>query len=549
MAKEATKLVKTKKIEFTPKNWEKTFFMWMNSIEDWCISRQLWWGHRIPAWYDKDMNVFVGKSELEIRKKHKISGTLTRDNDVLDTWFSSQLWTFATLGWPKKSKLLKKFHPSSILVTGFDIIFFWVARMIMISEKFLKEPPFKKVFIHGLVRDSEGQKMSKSKGNIIDPIDVIDGISLENLVEKRTENLIVPSLREKILKATKKEFPKGIPSYGTDALRLTFTSLASGSRDINFDLKRVEGYRNFCNKLWNASRFINLQCTNYKKTKKLSEDPADKWIRHEFNKCLTEYVDHIDNSRFDLATKVLYEFIWEKFCDWYIEFCKIRLNDSLISNTEKKYIKNSLLDIFEKTLKMSHPIMPFITEEIWQSFREKFLSKDKSIMVSEFPSKYSMVLRQRNIETIKSVISGIRNIRSEMLISPKTSIKIIVEKNSKLKKLLDENKNYLFSLSKVNEIDGSNIKIPPSAIFIIEGTKLHIPLEGLIDVEAEIERNLKNLEKHNKSFFTLSNQLENKKFLSNAPRSLIKERKNNFKEVKLKISTLEKQIKILKKIK
>ena len=549
MAKEATKLVKTKKIEFTPKNWEKTFFMWMNTIEDWCISRQLWWGHRIPAWYDKDMNVFVGKSELEIRKKHKISGTLTRDNDVLDTWFSSQLWTFATLGWPKKSKLLKKFHPSSILVTGFDIIFFWVARMIMISEKFLKEPPFKKVFIHGLVRDSEGQKMSKSKGNIIDPIDVIDGISLENLVEKRTENLIVPSLREKILKATKKEFPKGIPSYGTDALRLTFTSLASGSRDINFDLKRVEGYRNFCNKLWNASRFINLQCTNYKKTKKLSEDPVDKWIRHEFNKCLTEYVDHIDNSRFDLATKVLYEFIWEKFCDWYIEFCKIRLNDSLISNTEKKYIKNSLLDIFEKTLKMSHPIMPFITEEIWQSFREKFLSKDKSIMVSEFPSKYSTVLKQRNIETLKSVISGIRNIRSEMLISPKTSIKIIVEKNSKLKKLLDENKNYLFSLSKVNEIDGSNIKIPPSAIFIIEGTKLHIPLEGLIDVEAEIERNLKNLEKHNKSFLTLSNQLENKKFLSNAPRSLIKERKNNFKEVKLKISTLEKQIKILKKIK
>ena len=323
MAKEATKLVKTKKIEFTPKNWEKTFFMWMNTIEDWCISRQLWWGHRIPAWYDKDMNVFVGKSELEIRKKHKISGTLTRDNDVLDTWFSSQLWTFATLGWPKKSKLLKKFHPSSILVTGFDIIFFWVARMIMISEKFLKEPPFKKVFIHGLVRDSEGQKMSKSKGNIIDPIDVIDGISLENLVEKRTENLIVPSLREKILKATKKEFPKGIPSYGTDALRLTFTSLASGSRDINFDLKRVEGYRNFCNKLWNASRFINLQCTNYKKTKKLSEDPVDKWIRHEFNKCLTEYVDHIDNSRFDLATKVLYEFIWEKFCDWYIEFLSL----------------------------------------------------------------------------------------------------------------------------------------------------------------------------------------------------------------------------------
>ena len=388
LAKDASKLVRNGKVQFVPKNWEKTFFNWMRDIEDWCISRQLWWGHRIPAWYDENNKVYVGKSEADIRKKNKVSGTLIRDKDVLDTWFSSQLWTFATLGWPKKTKQLTKFHPTSILVTGFDIIFFWVARMIMISQKFLKEPPFKKVFIHGLVRDSEGQKMSKSKGNIIDQIDVIDGIPLETLIAKRTENLIVPSLRGKIEKATKKEFPYGIPSFGTDALRLSFASLASGSRDINFDIKRVEGYRNFCNKLWNASRFIKLQCESFKKTKKLSDDEIDKWIRFEFNKSLKNYVDHIDNSRFDLATQVLYEFIWEKLCDWYIEFCKIRLNDQNLSITKKSQIKNSLLDIFENTLKMAHPIMPFITEEIWQSFKETFNKKEKSIMVSNFPEKY-----------------------------------------------------------------------------------------------------------------------------------------------------------------
>ena len=549
LAKDASKLVRNGKVQFVPKNWEKTFFNWMRDIEDWCISRQLWWGHRIPAWYDENNKVYVGKSEADIRKKNKVSGTLIRDKDVLDTWFSSQLWTFATLGWPKKTKQLTKFHPTSILVTGFDIIFFWVARMIMISQKFLKEPPFKKVFIHGLVRDSEGQKMSKSRGNIIDPIDVIDGIPLETLIAKRTENLIVPSLRGKIEKATKKEFPYGIPSFGTDALRLSFASLASGSRDINFDIKRVEGYRNFCNKLWNASRFIKLQCKSFKKTKKLSDDEIDKWIRFEFNKSLKNYVDHIDNSRFDLATQVLYEFIWEKLCDWYIEFCKIRFNDQDLSITKKSQIKNSLLDIFENTLKMAHPIMPFITEEIWQSFKETFNKKEKSIMVSNFPEKYLGVSNLKNIESLRSVISSIRNIRSEMLISPKKDITIIVEKNKNFKKLLEQNKNYLFNLARVKNIEFLNKSIPPSAISLVDGTKIHIPLQGLIDAQSEIERNHKNLEKFNKSFQGLKNQLDNKKFLSNAPKKLIQERKQSLKEISQKIVTTEKQIKTLEKLK
>ena len=549
LAQEASKLVRNGKVQFVPKNWEKTFFNWMKDIEDWCISRQLWWGHRIPAWYDENKKVYVGKSEAEVRKRNKVSGTLTRDEDVLDTWFSSQLWTFATLGWPKKTKQLAKFHPTSILVTGFDIIFFWVARMIMISQKFLKEPPFKKVFIHGLVRDSEGQKMSKSKGNIIDPIDVIDGIPLKTLIAKRTENLIVPSLREKIERATKKEFPSGIPSFGTDALRLTFASLASGSRDINFDVKRVEGYRNFCNKLWNASRFIKLQCKGYKKSKKFSDDPIDKWIRSEFNKSLESYVDHIDNSRFDLATQVLYEFIWEKLCDWYIEFCKIRLNDQSISNVEKAQIKNSLLDIFEKTLKLAHPMMPFITEEIWQSFKETFKAKEKSIMISELPTKYLGTSNLKNIESLKSVISGIRNIRSEMLISPKKDITIIVEKNKSIKKLLEQNKNYLLNLTKVKKIEFLSKNLPPSAISLVDGTKIHIPLQGLIDPQSEIERNHKNLEKFNKSFEGLKNQLDNKKFLLNAPKTLVQERKQNLKEISQKIVTTEKHIKTLEKLK
>lgn len=549
LAQEASKLVRNGKVQFVPKNWEKTFFNWMKDIEDWCISRQLWWGHRIPAWYDENKKVYVGKSEAEVRKRNKVSGTLTRDEDVLDTWFSSQLWTFATLGWPKKTKQLAKFHPTSILVTGFDIIFFWVARMIMISQKFLKEPPFKKVFIHGLVRDSEGQKMSKSKGNIIDPIDVIDGIPLKTLIAKRTENLIVPSLREKIERATKKEFPSGIPSFGTDALRLTFASLASGSRDINFDIKRVEGYRNFCNKLWNASRFIKLQCKGYKKSKKFSDDQIDKWIRSEFNKSLESYVDHIDNSRFDLATQVLYEFIWEKLCDWYIEFCKIRLNDQSISNAEKAQIKNSLLDIFEKTLKLAHPMMPFITEEIWQSFKETFKAKEKSIMISELPTRYLGTSNLKNIESLKSVISGIRNIRSEMLISPKKDITIIVEKNKSIKKLLEQNKNYLLNLTKVKKIEFLSKNLPPSAISLVDGTKIHIPLQGLIDPQSEIERNHKNLEKFNKSFQGLKNQLDNKKFLLNAPKTLVQERKQNLKEISQKIVTTEKHIKTLEKLK
>tara|TARA_Y100000816_G_C26104358_1_gene586279 strand:+ start:517 stop:3249 length:2733 start_codon:yes stop_codon:yes gene_type:complete len=548
LAKKGNQLVKKGKVKFIPESWEKTYYSWTNNIEDWCISRQLWWGHRIPAWYDEKGEIFVGESENKIRKKYNVKGNLTRDPDVLDTWFSSQLWTFATLGWPKKTKLLEKFHPTSILVTGFDIIFFWVARMIMASEKLLKETPFKKVFIHGLVRDSDGNKMSKSKGNIIDPIDVIDGINLQGLIKKRTSDLINPKQKDKIIALTKKEFPNGMPSFGTDALRLTFASLASGSRDINFDLKRVEGYRNFCNKLWNASRFIKIQSDGHKKGSKLSGDPIDQWIRAEFNIVLEKFEGHLENSRFDLASQTLYEFIWEKLCDWYIEFCKLRLTDASISNSKKNEIKNSLLDILENALKLSHPLVPFISEEIWQSFKAQFKSKDKSLMIASFPTKYSKQRIPIEVLNVMSAISGIRNVRSEMLISPKKEITIIVEKNKKTKNTFSKYENIFYGLGKVRNIEMKEKNLPPSAMFVIEDTKIHIPLEGLIDAKEEVGRNLKNLDKLNKSFLGLNQQLLNKKFLENAPSSLISERKRALRETKNKIKSIQKHLEALQKL-
>ena len=359
LSEEAIRVVKENETEFIPKNWENTYFAWMNDIQDWCISRQLWWGHRIPAWFDKDDNLYVGESEKAVREKYNLDNIeLKQDEDVLDTWFSSALWTFSTLGWPKKENLLSRYHPTSVLVTGFDIIFFWVARMIMMTTHFINEVPFKKILIHGLIKDSEGQKMSKSKGNTLDPLDIIDGINLDDLIDKRTEGLMQPKMKDRIIKQTKKEFPNGIEAYGTDALRLTFCSLASGGRDINFDIKRVEGYRNFCNKLWNAARFIDLNIDNYGISKKRSETSIDAWIDYKFNQTVKKVDQSINEFRFDLATKALYEFIWYEFCDWFIELQKISLRKDDVNKAE---IVRSLVDILEKTLRLAHPIMPFIT--------------------------------------------------------------------------------------------------------------------------------------------------------------------------------------------
>ena len=549
LAEDAIKLVKTRKVKFVPANWEKTYFSWMNDIRDWCISRQLWWGHRIPAWYDESDNVYVGATEEIVRKKYKLKNTLklARDEDVLDTWFSSQLWTFVTLGWPKKTKFLKKFHPTSVLVTGFDIIFFWVARMIMISHKFLKEVPFKEVYIHGLVRDGEGEKMSKSKGNIIDPIDIIDGIDLKTLIDKRTSNLINPKQKQKITNKTALEYPDGISPYGADAVRFTFCSLASGSRDINFDLKRVEGYRNFCNKLWNASRFILLQCNEKKIGKGASRSNEDLWLLNELNKTLKEYCLHLENYRFDLATKVIYEFVWDIYCDWYIEFCKIRLQSENLTDKDKGSILNSLVTSLESILIALHPIIPFITEEIWQQSKKYHKFNKKSISQRDFPKIINSEKSFKEIELIKSAIVGIRNFRAEMKLSPKVKIDLCLDSKNKTFKTLNQYKLYLERLGGVNNIIYESSP-PPSSIILVTDDKLFIPLKGLINSNEEIKRNLEKSKKMDVQFESLQKQLKNKKFLSNAPKSLIKERRMQMKEIKTKISETKKHIKVLKKV-
>jgi len=549
LSKEAIKLVRDKKIKFIPSNWEKTYFSWMKDIRDWCISRQLWWGHRIPAWYDDKGKVYVGASEKKVRTKYKLNNSikLEQDTDVLDTWFSSQLWTFVTLGWPKKTKHLKKFHPSSVLVTGFDIIFFWVARMIMISQKFLKEVPFKEVYIHGLVRDSEGEKMSKSKGNILDPIDIIDGINLKDLINKRTTNLINPNQKQKIVARTSKDYPNGIPSYGTDAIRFTFCSLASGSRDLNFDLKRVEGYRNFCNKLWNASRFILLQCDQKNLSKNSSKSMEDIWIQKELDKALNSYTTHIENYRFDLATQVIYEFVWEKYCDWYIEFCKVRLQNKSLSKIEKSQILTSLVNTLESILIALHPIIPFVTEEIWQQLKKYHKLKVKSISLRKFPKTKGSKKNFDDINLIKSTIVGIRNFRSEMKLSPKIEIELIMDKRNKNFKILEIYKVYLEQLCGVSNIAYAS-NPPPSSIILVPGDKIFIPLKGLINPNLEITRNSESLNKLNKSLVLLQDQLGNEKFLNNAPKLLIKERKTQLKEIKTKISETKKHLKVLKEV-
>ena len=549
LSKEAIKLVRDKKIKFIPSNWEKTYFSWMKDIRDWCISRQLWWGHRIPAWYDDKGKVYVGASEKKVRTKYKLNNSikLEQDTDVLDTWFSSQLWTFVTLGWPKKTKHLKKFHPSSVLVTGFDIIFFWVARMIMISQKFLKEVPFKEVYIHGLVRDSEGEKMSKSKGNILDPIDIIDGINLKDLINKRTTNLINPNQKQKIVARTSKDYPNGIPSYGTDAIRFTFCSLASGSRDLNFDLKRVEGYRNFCNKLWNASRFILLQCDQKNLSKNSSKSMEDIWIQKELDKALNSYTTHIENYRFDLATQVIYEFVWEKYCDWYIEFCKVRLQNKSLSKIEKSQILTSLVNTLESILIALHPIIPFVTEEIWQQLKKYHKLKVKSISLRKFPKTKGSKKNFDDIHLIKSTIVGIRNFRSEMKLSPKIEIELIMDKRNKNFKILEIYKVYLEQLCGVSNIAYAS-NPPPSSIILVPGDKIFIPLKGLINPNLEITRNSESLNKLNKSLVLLQDQLGNEKFLNNAPKLLIKERKTQLKEIKTKISETKKHLKVLKEV-
>ena len=551
LSEEAIRVVKENETEFIPKNWENTYFAWMNDIQDWCISRQLWWGHRIPAWFDKDDNLYVGESEKAVREKYNLDNIeLKQDEDVLDTWFSSALWTFSTLGWPQKENLLSRYHPTSVLVTGFDIIFFWVARMIMMTTHFINEVPFKKILIHGLIKDSEGQKMSKSKGNTLDPLDIIDGINLDDLIDKRTEGLMQPKMKDRIIKQTKKEFPNGIEAYGTDALRLTFCSLASGGRDINFDIKRVEGYRNFCNKLWNAARFIDLNIDNYGISKKRSETSIDAWIDYKFNLTVKKVDQSMNEFRFDLATKALYEFIWYEFCDWFIELQKISLRKDDVNKAE---IVRSLVDILEKTLRLAHPIMPFITEEIWKQFQAHHNSTHESIMISEYPvgSENTSERDYQSVEWLKDIVSGIRNIRGELLIKPSIKISSVFKGGDQIdKKNLNEISSYIEQLCGLKDIIWAEESAQdiPSSMFTRDNLKVMIPLEGLIDAKEEMQRLNKKISKLIQEKEMLGSKLSNKNFIENAPKDLVEAQKNRFSVLSTELENLDFQMNEIKKM-
>ena len=553
LAKPAIEVVKSGELKFVPENWSKTYFEWLENIQDWCISRQLWWGHRIPAWYDSEGNVFVGESESEIRKKNNIDASivLTQDEDVLDTWFSSALWPFSSLGWPDDTYDLKTFYPTNVLVTGFDIIFFWVARMVMMSLKFMDEIPFKEIYIHGLIKDKNGQKMSKSKGNILDPIDLIDGISLDELLEKRVQGLMQPEMENRIINETKKEFPNGIPDFGTDALRFNFAIQASTGRDIRLDLNRVEGYRNFCNKIWNASRFIRMNTNDFKllDTNVSKGHPIDQWIQSRFRQTIEEVERQYGQYRFDLAATAMYEFVWNDFCDWYIELSKTLINDPDISESEKDYTKNNLILMLDSILRMLHPTIPFITEEIWQSMNEE--NGKRSIMKSSFPSSNDWSADEtgaRKSEWLKDFVSSVRQIRSEMNIPPKQSISIIIQDaSSSDHEKLDTLGSFIRNLGSVESITHkeSSDDLPKSAIALLGEMKVFIPLAGLVDIEEEKSRLEKKLSKLNKELESVENRLSNDAFIKKAPIEVVDDLKAKFKGLVSDQSRIEEQIKLL----
>ena len=556
LAAPAIKAVEDGDIEFVPKNWENTYFSWMRDIQDWCISRQLWWGHRIPAWHDEHGNIYAAADEASVRKKYDLDDTVTlsQDEDVLDTWFSSALWTFSTLGWPNKRDYFDRFHPTNVLVTGFDIIFFWVARMIMMTLKFTEQVPFKKVYITGLVRDEHGQKMSKSKGNILDPIDLIDGISLEALTSKRTADLMQPQLKQKIERHTRESFPNGIAGFGTDALRFTFYSLASTGRDIKFDLGRTEGFRNFCNKIWNAARYVLMnseekQLANSLDSKNLSI--SDRWIISRFERAIKQVDLAMESYRFDLASQQLYEFIWNEYCDWYVELSKPTLWDEEKNPENAQATRFVLIFILEKTLRLLHPFMPFITEEVWQKIAPLININGQSIMMESYPTYDRENIdeeAEEHIEWLKGVILSIRNIRGEMDISPAKSINILLRNGSLTdKERMEIHKPYLQKLAKLKDIswleDGH--EAPASATQRFDELEILVPLEGLIDVDAERSRLMKEINKLLSGLKAVETKLNNKKFVNNAPSSIVIKEREKKNQISSTLESFETQLKNL----
>jgi valyl-tRNA synthetase len=517
----------------------------MENIEDWCISRQIWWGHRIPAWYDKTGKIYVAKNIEEAQKQAGNDVELTQDEDVLDTWFSSALWPFSTLGWPDKTPEFSRFYPTSVLVTGFDIIFFWVARMIMFGIKFAGNVPFKDIYITGLIKDGHGQKMSKSKGNVLDPIDLIDGISLEELLEKRTQGMMQPELASKIKKQTEKEFSNGIPPFGTDALRLTFTALASFGRDIKFDLKRVEGYRNFCNKLWNASRFVLMKL----ESRSISFDAAlsipDKWILSRLQHTKIAVEKHLSDYRLDLMSQTLYEFVWHDYCDWYLELSKPLLNDK----ETRSGCEATLIKVLSETLTLLHPIIPFITEEIFEQCRSLNNDKSERLITKPFP-EIDQTLISKNSESeivwLQEFILGIRQIRGEMNIAPGKPLPCFIQNlKTSDEAYIKNNLSIITTLAKLESIKqlSENDSAPESATALVGEMKILIPLAGLVDKEQEILRLNKEIDKLIKHQQQYSGKLNNKKFISGAPKAVVEKEQSKLSSVEKALGNLELQLK------
>ena len=552
LAKPAIEAVEDGRIRFVPDNWKNTYYEWMRNIQDWCISRQIWWGHRIPAWYDAEGNVYVGRSEEEVRAKHGFDAdyALRQDEDVLDTWFSSALWPFSTLGWPEDSERLRAFYPTSVLVTGFDIIFFWVARMIMMGLKFMGDVPFREVYIHGLVRDAHGDKMSKSKGNVLDPIDLIDGIELEPLVQKRTSGMMQPQLAKKIEKHTRQDFPDGIPAFGTDALRFTFAALASTGRDIKFDLARTEGYRNFCNKLWNAARYVlmNTEGQDCGQTGGALElSVADRWILARLQETVQTVTGAIDGYRFDHAAQAIRAFAWDEYCDWYLELSKPILQDAKRSAAAHRGTRRTLVRVLEALLRLAHPIMPFITEEIWQRVAPLAGVQGETIMLQPYPVFDAGAVDPDAVAEMQWLIGcvlGVRRIRGEMNIAPSRRLTVLLQNGSDQDRAwLEANRAYLSTLARLETITWlePDSHAPESATALVGEMKILIPMAGLIDKVAELARLDKEIGKLAGDLERSEKKLTNANFVGRAPREVVDKERRRLEEMRSSLGHLQDQ--------
>ncbi|MFB3091466.1 MAG: valine--tRNA ligase [Gammaproteobacteria bacterium] len=550
LADPAIKAVESGDIKFVPENWSKTYFEWMRNIQDWCISRQLWWGHRIPAWYDEAGNIYVGHSELDVRKDNNLSDetSLKQDPDVLDTWFSSALWPFSTLGWPEQTQDMEDFYPTNVLVTGFDIIFFWVARMIMMGLKFTGKVPFKEIYIHGLIRDAEGHKMSKSKGNVLDPIDLIDGIDLEALIQKRTTGLMKPQDAPKIEKATRKHFPEGIENYGTDALRFTFASLATQGRDISFDVGRIGGYRNFCNKLWNATRYVLMNIEGQTldiNNGEIKLSLAERWINTRMAQAIDQVTKGIHTYRFDLAAQSLYEFTWDEYCDWYLELSKTTLTDPEASDAEKRGTIQTLINNLEILLRLMHPFMPFITEELWQKIAPILGKEGNTIMLQTYPGADELVTDEaslKEIEWVKEFILGVRKIRAERDIDPRKSLAVKIKGGTEQEQAcLNQNSHYLKDIGRIESITTIDEEPIDAVIALAGNMTLLVPLADLIDPQAELVRLQKEIDKLKDEKERIEKKLGDEKFTTRAPEQVVNKERERLSVIITTSGTLEEQ--------